>query len=53
MDKVLQIEVLEPIVVNGLALSLSADLSEKRIKEEAISPTKLVAVDIEGDGGGD
>jgi len=53
MDKVPQIEVLESIMANGLALSPSADLSKKRIREEAISPVKLVAVDVEGDGGSD
>jgi len=53
MDKVSQIEVLESIVANSLALSPSADLSKKRIREEAISPAKLVAVDVEGDGGSD
>jgi len=53
VNKVPQIEVLEPIVVNGLALSLSTDLSEKRIEKEAISPTKLVAIDVEGDRRGD
>ena len=53
MNEVLQIEVLEPIVADGLALSSSTDLSKKRIREEAISPAKLVTVDVEGDGGGD
>ena len=53
MDEVPQIEVLEPIVADGLALSSSANLSKKRIREEAISPTELVAVDIEGNGRGD
>ena len=53
MNKVLQIEVFESIVANGLALSLSTDLSEKGIREEANSPGKLIAVDVEGDGGGD
>ena len=53
MYKVLQIEVLESIVANGLALSLTTDLSKKRIREEAISPAKLVTVDVEGDGGSD
>jgi len=48
MDKVLQIEVLKSIVANGLALSPSMDLSEKRIREEAISPAKLVTVDLKG-----
>jgi len=52
MNKVPQIEVLEPIVANGLALSSPTDLSEKRIREEAISPVKFVAVDVEGDGRG-
>jgi len=53
MNKVSQIEILEPIVANGLALSLSTDLSKERIREEAISPAKLVAIDVEGDGRGD
>jgi len=53
MDKVSQIEVLESIMANGLALSPTTDLSEKRIREEAISPAKLVTVDVEGDGGSD
>jgi len=49
MNKVSQVEVLEPVVANGLALSSSTDLSKKRIGEELISSTKLVAVDVEGD----
>jgi len=53
MNKVVQIEILEPVMVNGLALSSSTDLSKERIREEAISPAKLVAVDVEGDGRGD
>jgi len=53
VNKVPQIEVLEPIVANGLALSPSTDLSEKRIGKEAISPAELVAVDVEGNGGSD
>jgi len=53
VDKVPQIEVLESVVTNGLALSPSADLSEKRIREEAISPAELVTVDVERDGRGD
>ena len=52
MDEAPQIEVLEPIMADSLALSLSTDLSEKRIREVAISPAKLVAVDVEGNGGG-
>jgi len=52
MDEVPQIEVLEPIVADGLALSLSTNLSKKRIREEAIPPAKLIAVDIESNGGG-
>jgi len=40
-------------MTDGLALSTSTDLSEKRIREIAIPPAKLVAVDIEGDGGSD
>jgi len=53
MNKVSQVEILEPVVANGLALSSSTNLSKKRIREEAISPAKLVAVDVEGNGGGD
>jgi len=53
MNKVSQIEILEPVVANGLALSLSTNLSKERIREEAISPTKLVAVDVEDNGRGD
>jgi len=53
MDKVPQIEVLESIVVDGLALSSSTDLSEKRIREITIPPAKLVTVNVKGDGGGD
>jgi len=53
MNKVPKIEVLEPIMVNGLALSLSADFSKERVREKAISPAKLVAIDVEGDGGSD
>jgi len=52
MDEVPQIEVLEPIVADGLALSSSTNLSEKRIREVAIPPAKLIAVDVEGNGGG-
>jgi len=53
VDEVPQIEVLESIMTDGLALSPSTDLSEKRIREVTIPPAKLVAVDIEGDGGSD
>ena len=53
MDEVPQIEVLEPVMADGLALSLSTNLSEKRIREITIPPTELVAVDVERDGGGD
>ena len=53
MNKVSQVEILEPVVADGLALSLPTNLSKKRIREEAISPAKLVTIDIEGDGGGD
>jgi len=53
MNEVPQIEVLEPIVADSLALSSSTDLSKKRIRKEAISPAKLVTVDVEGNGGGD
>jgi len=40
-------------MVNGLALSPFADLGEKRVREEVVSPVKLIVIDIEGDGGGD
>jgi len=40
-------------MVNGLALSLSADFCKERVREEAISPAELVSVDVKGDGGGD
>jgi len=40
-------------MANGLALSLSTDLSKKGIREKTISPAKLIAVDVEGDGGDD
>jgi len=52
MNEVLKIEVLEPIMANGFALSLSADFGEERIREEAISPVELVTIDVEGDSGG-
>ena len=48
-----QIEVLESIMADSLALSLSTDLSKKRIGEVTISPAELVTVDVERDGGGD
>jgi len=38
---------------DGLALSSSTDLSEKRIREVTIPPAKLVTIDIKGNGGGD
>jgi len=53
MNKVSQVEILEPVVANGLALSSSTDLSKKRIGEEPISSAKLVAVDVKGNGGSD
>jgi len=53
MDEVPQIEVLEPIMADGLALSSPTDLSEKRIGEVTIPPAELVTVDVERDGGGD
>jgi len=53
MDEVPQIEVLESIVADGLALGPSTNLSEKRVREVTIPPAELVTVDIEGDGGGD
>jgi len=53
MDEVPQIEVLESIMVDSLALSSPTDLSEKRIGEVTIPPAELITVDIEGDGGGD
>jgi len=53
MDKVPQIEVLEPIMADSLALGSSTDLSEKRIGEIMIPPAELVSIDVKGDGGGD
>ena len=53
MNEVPQIEVLEPIMADGFALSSSTDLSEKRIGEVTIPPVELVSVDVEGDGGSD
>jgi len=38
-------------MVNGLALSPSADFCKERVREEAISPAELVSIDVEGDGG--
>jgi len=52
VDKVPQIEVLEPIMADGLTLGPSTNLSEKRIREIVIPPAKLVTVGIEGDDGG-
>ena len=40
-------------MADGLALSPSTDLSEKRIGEVTIPPAELITIDIEGDGGGD
>ena len=40
-------------MTNGLALSLFADFGKRRIREKVFSPAELVAIDIEGDGGGD
>jgi len=53
MDEVPQIEVLKPIMADSLALGSSTDLSEKRIGEITIPPTKLVSIDVKGDDGGD
>jgi len=53
MDKVPQIEVLEPIMADSLTLGPSTDLSEKRVGKITISPAKLVTVNVEGDDGGD
>jgi len=53
MNKVSQIEVFESIVANGLALSPFADLSEKGIREEAISPVRFIAIDVKSNGGSD
>jgi len=53
MDEVPQIEVLESIMTDSLALSPSTNFSEKRIGEVIIPPAKLVTVNIKGDGGGD
>ena len=51
VDEVPQIEVLEPIMTDGLTLGPSTNLSEKRIREIVIPPAKLVTVGIEGDSG--
>jgi len=40
-------------MANGLALSLSTNFCEERVREEAISPVEFVSVDVEGDGRGD
>jgi len=53
MNEVLKIEVLKPIMVNGLALSPFAHFGEERVRKEAVSPAKLVVIDVELDGGGD
>jgi len=53
VDEVPQIEVLEPIMADGLTLGPSTNLSKKRVGEITIPPTELVSVDIEGDDGGD
>jgi len=53
MDEVPQIEALESIVADGLALSLTTDLSKERIGEVTIPPAKLITVDVEGDSGDD
>jgi len=53
VDEVPQIEVLEPIMVDGLTLGPSTNLSEKRIREITIPPTELVSIDVEGDDGSD
>jgi len=53
MDEVPQIEVLEPIMADGLTLGPSTDLSEKGVGKITISLAKLVTVDAEGDDGGD
>jgi len=53
MNKVPQIEVLEPIMADSLTLGSSTDLSEKRVGKIAIPPAELVSIDVEGDGGGD
>jgi len=53
VNKVLKIEVLEPIMADGLALSPSTDFSKERVREKAISPAKLVTIDVEGDGRSD
>ena len=50
MDEVPQIEVLEPIMADSLALGSSTDLSKKRIGEITIPPTELVSIDVKGDG---
>jgi len=53
MNEVPKIEILKPIMANGLALSLFANFGEERVRGETVPPAKLVVVDIESDGGGD
>jgi len=51
LDEVPKIKVFKPIVLNSLALSPFGDFSKKGIREEAVSPVKLVFVGVEGDSG--
>jgi len=53
MDKVPQIEVLEPIMADSLTLGSSTDLSQKRVGKIMIPPVELVSIDVERDDGGD
>jgi len=53
VDEVPQIEVLESIMTDGLALSSSTNFSKKRVGEVTIPPAKLITIDVKGDGGGD
>jgi len=38
MNEVPKIKVLEPVMMNSLALSLFADFSKKGVREEVVSP---------------
>jgi len=53
VNEVPQIEVLESVVADGLALSPPTNLGEKRVGKITIPPAELVSVDVERDGGSD
>jgi len=40
-------------MTNGLALSPFADFGKRGVREKVLPPAKLVAINVEGDGGGD